>query len=273
MQSEWHLGDFIEQQGRVLCLFELTEAGLVSAGERALLVTEQHCFKHIVRNRRAVDRDRRLRRALRMTMDAAEHDFLADTRFASDHHRRIGLRDPARELEHATAERVDGDHVVFERRRRHRQPAVDARHQHFGLERLDQVVGRAVAQCTDRTLDGFISGHQYHWQIAVAAADLAQQGVTIHRLHLNVADDEVELLIGQHREGRAAVRSTGSVKAGQRSGVEQGLAQRMVVFDYQDLGGVAGHQVILRGVGRRARKRRRRAFLRLLGTAMVRTAV
>ena len=144
-----------------------------------------------------------------MAMDGAEHDFLTDAGLAGDHHRRIRLRDPTRQIEHPAADRIDRHHIVFQRRRRRRQPAVDTRHQHFGLEGLDQIIGRAITQCADRALDRFVGGHQHHRQITVAAADLTQQGVAIHRLHLDVADHEVVLRGGQRLQRGATVGRAG----------------------------------------------------------------
>ncbi|MNP36705.1 hypothetical protein D3C76_1301130 [compost metagenome] len=60
LQPQRHFRDFIEQQGAAIGLLELARLGGDGTGERALLVTEQGRFEHVVRNRRAVDRHERL---------------------------------------------------------------------------------------------------------------------------------------------------------------------------------------------------------------------
>ena len=70
----------------VSALRDLEVAGLfpVGAGERALLVTEQLGLDQRVRNRRAIDRDERLRASRAHLMERSRYEFLAGTGLTRD---------------------------------------------------------------------------------------------------------------------------------------------------------------------------------------------
>ena len=128
----------------MLGLFKLAGAGLVSPGESALLVAEQDRLEHIVWNRRTIDRDRCLARAPRGAMNQAKKYFFADARFARNHHGGVGFGDSSREVNHPLGDRIFGNHFQGFIARGRSQPLAQARHQHFGLEGLEQIIGGAL---------------------------------------------------------------------------------------------------------------------------------
>ena len=67
-------------------------AAIGRAGERALLVAEDLALEQRLRNRRAVDRDERKRRARAELVDRLRDQLLAGARLAGDQHRRAGRR-------------------------------------------------------------------------------------------------------------------------------------------------------------------------------------
>ena len=106
LQSLRHLRDLVEEQRSALRLLELAGVCVVRAGERAFLVPEEHGFEHLLRNRRAVDRDEWSFRARRMTVDVAREDFLAGAALAGEQHGDVARGDTARERRDAARARI-----------------------------------------------------------------------------------------------------------------------------------------------------------------------
>ena len=104
------------------------------------------------------------------------------------------------------------------------------------LERLDQVIGGALADGIDGTLDGAIGGHQQHWQLRVAGANQAQQLVTVHARHVDVADHQTERFFAQRGNGILGAFHGTELMPADHQRIGKGLAQRAVVFDQQNLG-------------------------------------
>lgn len=73
---------------------ELAGLGGNGAGEGTFLVAEQGGLEHVVRDRRAVDRDERLAGTRRLLVDIVGQDFLAGPGLAGDQHGGIAARDP-----------------------------------------------------------------------------------------------------------------------------------------------------------------------------------
>ncbi|MNS56821.1 hypothetical protein D3C72_896930 [compost metagenome] len=112
LQAEGHFGDFVEQQRATVGLFEL--AGLCGNGarERTLLVAEQRGFEHVVRDRRAVNRDERLTGAMGLLMNVTRQHFFTGAGFARDQHRGIAARHPRCQLQQLRTGRLDGHRTV-----------------------------------------------------------------------------------------------------------------------------------------------------------------
>src|SRR6185312_3691262 len=91
LELDRQLADLVEEQRAAARLDEVTIALLDRAGERALLVTEQVRGDQLARQRTAVDRDERSRRAPRALVDQPREQILARPRLAEDQH--VAVRD------------------------------------------------------------------------------------------------------------------------------------------------------------------------------------
>ena len=99
LQADLHFGNFVEQQRAVLGLFELTRVGGASPGKSPFFMAEQHGFEHVLRNRCAVDRNKRFVLARRMFVQITCDNLLAATAFTADHHGCLAARDSPCELQ------------------------------------------------------------------------------------------------------------------------------------------------------------------------------
>ena len=88
-----HVANLVQKQRAAMRLLELACVALRRAGEGAFLVAEELALDQLRRNRRAVQRDKRPRRAIALFMQRARHQLLAgaglavdaDARFAGRH--------------------------------------------------------------------------------------------------------------------------------------------------------------------------------------------
>ncbi|MNF63646.1 hypothetical protein D3C84_453540 [compost metagenome] len=175
LQALRHFGNFIEQNGAALGQLELARRAGDGAGEGTLLMAEQRGLEHVVGNRRAVDGNEGFRRPWRLLVNESCQHLLAGAGLAGDQHRRIALRHPRGQLEQLHAGRFQGHRaVLLGRRHTPEGVAIDQRQQGFRLERLDQIIRRALAYRIHRTLDRGEGGHQQHRQLRLALADQGQ---------------------------------------------------------------------------------------------------
>ena len=86
LQGRCQLTDLVEKQRAAIGLLETAAAQAVGAGEGALLVAEQFGFEQFGRDRRGVERDKRLAGTRTVLVQRARHQFLAGARFAGDQH-------------------------------------------------------------------------------------------------------------------------------------------------------------------------------------------
>ena len=95
LQLQRQLADLVQEQGRVVRVLEIARARRRRAGERALGVTEQRRLHERRRDRRAVEREERVRRALAHEVQRLGDELLAAARFALDQHRERRVRELA----------------------------------------------------------------------------------------------------------------------------------------------------------------------------------
>jgi hypothetical protein len=81
LQRQWHVADFVEEEGTPGALLEASNALARGAGESAFFVTEQARSPAIARDRGAVDGNKCLTAARAVVMDRASHQFLAGAAF------------------------------------------------------------------------------------------------------------------------------------------------------------------------------------------------
>ena len=89
LKLQWHLADFIQEEGSTIGQFEASRANADGAGERAFLVAKYFAFDQCFGNRRRVHGNERSVRSLAQTMNRACREFLAGAAFAGDERRGI----------------------------------------------------------------------------------------------------------------------------------------------------------------------------------------
>ena len=101
LQVERHVADLVEEERAAVGQLEAAARSRDRAGEGALLVAEELALEQLARDRGAVDRDERARRARRARLvDGARDQLLAGAGLAGDEHGRVGRRHPL-DLAHA----------------------------------------------------------------------------------------------------------------------------------------------------------------------------
>ena len=86
------VADLVQVDGPGPGLHEKSPAAAVRAGERAFLVAEQFALQQVLRDGRAVHRQKRLARTRRKGMDEAGHQLLARTGLAAHQHGIVAAR-------------------------------------------------------------------------------------------------------------------------------------------------------------------------------------
>src|SRR6202030_1949798 len=71
LRLQRHIADFVEEESAAVGCFELALAARDRAGESSFFVTEQLALDQLARERRAIDRDKRLARARAPKMNRA----------------------------------------------------------------------------------------------------------------------------------------------------------------------------------------------------------
>ncbi|MNK98246.1 hypothetical protein D3C87_1186050 [compost metagenome] len=195
LQAKGHFRNFVEQDGPAIGLFELAGLRGNGAGERAFFVAEQCGFEHVVGDRRAVDRNERLTGAMGMLMDVARQHFLARPGLARDQYRGITASYPRSQVKQLRTGRLQSHRpfTVGAAETAQRMPG-DQIEQGLGFERLDQIICRALTHRIHCALHGTVRRHQQHRQLRLSRPQQAQQLMTIHARHVDVAEHQVERL-------------------------------------------------------------------------------
>ncbi|MNM10192.1 hypothetical protein D3C81_203120 [compost metagenome] len=197
-------------------------------------MAEQGSLKHVVGDGGAVDRDKGLRGTWRLLVNVACQHFLASAGLAGDQHGRLAARHTGGQFKQLPAGRFAGHGALITFQTPGSMPLHQTK-QRLGLERLDQVVGSALAHRLDRPLDGGVRRHQQHRQLRLLPAQLAKQLVAVHARHVHIADHQAEGLF-QYRLQRFFGTADGLVgKTADFQGIAQRLAQYAIILDQQYL--------------------------------------
>ena len=247
LQAHLHLGHFVEEQGAILCLFELAGLRLLRPGESPFFIAEQGGFEQAIRNGGAVDGNERPHLARRIAMNEASDHFLANARFSGKQHRGIGLGDALGNGKQFAAGRIVGHHAhlvigrgqfVF----------VDVGEQGLWLERLEQEIASPGAHGIHRLVHFSIGRHQHHRQMRQAGADFLEQGDAVHRHHAHIADHDGKSLFRQYFQGRLATidRHVGATGKFQR--IADRFTQTGIVLNDQDRQCMLRHSHLFRAL-------------------------
>ena len=215
LQGLRHLGDLVEQEGAPLGLHEEAPSLPVGAGEGSPLVAEQLGFQQRLGNGRTVDGDEPAFAPAAVPVDGPRHQLLARAAVTQQQHRGVGVRDHPDLLEHALHGLRPAEDVVEAVAALDLGPEppilltkllvlhgpLDDQRQLRKLERLGQVVVRALAHGVDRALEAPERGHEDHPRPRLDALGLSQHGQAVHRLHDEVGQHDRVLLAPQRGLG------------------------------------------------------------------------
>ena len=178
----------------------------------------------------------------------ARDQLLAGAALAGDQHGRVGVRHAVDQVEHLRIAGLDADDLLDRRaaptswRRRLTSSRsarcwtarCDGQTQHLDVERLgDEVVG-AGADRGDRGLEAAEGGDHHHRHVGPVADDALAQGEPVHPVHVEVGDDDVEVLAVQEHERFVATRTPRGVVTHVAQRGFHRLAETLVIVDDQD---------------------------------------
>src|SRR5262249_29789412 len=168
--------DLVEEQGAAARQLDLADAIVDRAGERPALVPEELALEQGIGERGAVDRHEAAALALALEVNRTGGELLAGSRLTVDEHRRVVLRQHADGLEdlvhHAVAAHHVGERVAIRQLAPQivdlvQQPAfledlLGGEEDLLLLERLGDVVARALLDRLDGALDARVAGDHDH---------------------------------------------------------------------------------------------------------------
>src|SRR5581483_8995453 len=212
--------DFVEEQRAAARQLDLPDAVVDRAGEGAALVAEELGLEQRIGERRAVDRDEAPALPLPLEVDRARGELLAGARLAVDQHGRVVLREHADGLEdlvhhpvpaHHVGERVPVGQLAPEVVDLVEQAALledllRREEDLLLLERLRDVVARALLDRLDRALDARVAGDHDDVEVRPPIADLAGEPDPVGAGDLEIHDRERELELREHAERLGRVR-------------------------------------------------------------------
>jgi hypothetical protein len=240
-----HIADLIEEERPAHCLLEEPLLRGVRPGECPANVAEQLALQQALGNRRAVDRDERIRRARSVVVEGSRHHFLAGSALAGDENTGAAVGDLPDQGEDFAHGRTRADQVTEGAGLVHRTPqapvlllqgapldrAIDGDHHRLGLEGLGDIVEGTRPHRLDDRIDASEGRHQHHRGIRAHLPDLTDHLDPRPAGHLDVAQDDVvfdvpkalQRLVGGARllDGEATLREEG----------DEHLPHREIVID------------------------------------------
>ena len=213
-----------------------------------LHVTEQLALEQRLGHRRAVDRDERARLAPAALVQRARDELLAGAALAGDQHGRVGLGDAVDQVADLPHRRARADDLARQRaavdllaqpldlgaQRAVLHRALERERELLDLERLgDEVVG-AGADRRDRGLDAAERGDHDDRHVGPVGGDALAQLEAVHAAHVEVGDDDVEVLVLEQRQRFVGRRLPRRLEAGAAQRGFQRLAQTLIVVDDED---------------------------------------
>src|SRR5712691_4075964 len=91
LEGRVEISDLVEENGAVVCRFELSNLQLVGPGEGPTLVPEQLAFQELPRNGGTVDLHERAALPGRQVVNGSRHQVLSRAGFAADEDRDVDL--------------------------------------------------------------------------------------------------------------------------------------------------------------------------------------
>ena len=214
-------------------------------------MAEQLGFDQLGRNRRAVERDERARRARAVLVQRARDQFLARAGLAQDAHAGFAGRH-ALHLRHHAPHRVAGPNDVVLAHALAQLPVLlfqarqlrDVRQrqqQLIGRERLLEKIRRAQPGGANGHRDVRLPGHHHHGRRDARRAQLFEQRQPVFHRHHHVGKDQVEMpRPGQFESARGVVAHGGFVPGQAERPRQRSQRVHVVVHDQQMAHGFSG---------------------------------
>ena len=221
LRGQRHVPDLVQKNGAVIALLEFADALRRRARKGPFLVAEQFAFQQILRDGRAVDRQKSLRMALAVMIYGPRHQLLARAAFPRDQRRRVASGQLPDDLEnrlHSFAPPDDPQVVIlrFQQRLVGNHPAhvpgrlegvehdlLEARH----VEGFEQVIVSPQLHRLDGRLRRAVGRHHDDHLLGVHLAQPAKSVQAAHAAHPHVHDHQVGFEPGDQLQSLlAAVR-------------------------------------------------------------------
>ena len=243
LQRAVEITDLVEEERAAAGRLDPSRAARGGAREGAALVAEELALKQRRRQRGQVDRDERRRAARRVVVDGARDELLAGAGLAGDQHGRLGGSRPADELPDAEHRGAGADQPAPRggercrwRERLHQRSlldrALDGGEQQREIERLGEVVERAVAHRLDGALAVPIRGGHDDGDVAVPARpQLAEQLEAVAVAQAEVEQHAVDRLRGDEPARFAETRRGHRTMAELGHRASEALAHARLVLD------------------------------------------
>ncbi len=236
---------------------ETSSARRDSSGKGTLFMAEQFALDQAVGKRLAVDRNERPFRAIAPVMQHTRHQLLAGAALPFNHRRGARRRDTPDHCHQLTALRALGDKsrrrtrhvellpepVILAPETGHLERARHDRDQLFIVERLGDVIERALPHCGNGAADAGIASQHHHRHIGPAATDFPQQLETVGAVQTYRAQHDVRAALFKRVEGGIAVSSG--------LGITPGIGQRtrrhqrdLLFFHDQDTCPAVFHRIV-----------------------------
>src|SRR6516165_10108216 len=200
-----HVAYFIEEQRSPLRLLEPSYAACCSAGESALLVTEQFALDQLARDGRHVDRDKGAASPLAIIMQGPGYQLLSGAALPHDRHREVGSHQPREDAVDLLHRRRAPDQwqlvfdIVFGKRcrnfRRGGQRPLDNADELAEIERFRQIFEGASFGRLDRRKECVLRAHDDDTQLRPELFYARDQVEAVLVRHDDIGDDKVALAI------------------------------------------------------------------------------
>ena len=180
----------------------------------------------------------------RVVVRRAGDQLLAGARFAADEHRRVALGHLLHDVEHVLERRARSDDLVefvdvllraaevleLVLHALHFERLLDLDLHLLDLERLLHVVERADLHRLDRRVHRSERRHQDDRRRRVQRARRAQDVHAVAAAHLQIAEDDVEVVVVQTLDRGVAVRRLFDFVAGLGQAADEPAAERIVII-------------------------------------------
>ena len=254
LERRGHVGDFIKEDRSPIRHFEPAHALGNRSSEGAFFVPEQLAFQQRFRNRSAVDFDDRSGGARTPGVDHIGQHFFADPAFATDQDPAFRRGDQRSIVKNRLRERTGGDHAgrhhlvgaeLHGRDFGHAGRLLHRREQLIEINRLGQIIERAIAHGADGVADICISRHQQDRQHRVLLARAAQGFQAGHARHSHVRDHHADFFVAQDFERALTRRHRQRIKSlAAQKRIQQAALAGVVIHD-QDARGFGGIFAVL----------------------------